>query len=145
MAGPNFVLDKGFFVNAAATVTQWRAAIFDTTSLGDAGIVGDTVKNPTAADTTILGVFQDTVDATKVATGKATANVRILGITRAESDGTTVIVPGDKIAVVITTGQFKKTAGAAGSGALLAGIAMAPAAAVAGTIFDLLLMPGSNV
>jgi Uncharacterized conserved protein (DUF2190) len=88
MAGPNMVLDKGFKIAAAATNVE-----FGRFCKWNAGTTGDTVTtsaapaNPAVAADFIVGVYQETLDATKVATGKATLNVRMLGIARMRSGG----------------------------------------------------------
>lgn len=144
--GPNHVLDKGFYVDPASSAINFGwAAVYSAVSQGNAGVLGDTIKaTPSAGDVYIVGVLQETLDAAKVSTGKASVGVRVLGISRCVSDGSTTIAPGDAVAVA-ADGRFKKTAGAVGSGSPIAGRAASPAAAVAGAVFDMLLTPGGNV
>src|SRR5690242_15303039 len=83
--GPNMVLDKGFYVDAAATnVTFGRFCKMATGTNGDdvTTSAAPTAANPPAVADFIVGVYQETLDATKVATGKATVPVRMMGITR---------------------------------------------------------------
>jgi hypothetical protein len=124
MAGPNYVLDKGFKVAAgAANVEFGRWCKFN------AGTTGDTVTtsgatsaaaNPPAVTDFLVGVYQETLDAAKVTTGKATAGVRMLGISRMRSGaavplGTRVTSDstGRAIPVVLTAGQSMHSGGVA--------------------------------
>lgn len=76
-AGANFVLDKGLPVlstynsSAAAGVLANRLVFFSTGGAID--------LNPTST-TRSVGVVMENIDAVKVATGKAIADVRLLGI-----------------------------------------------------------------
>jgi len=88
MAGPNFAgQDKGYLVNTGSTVTFGLAAAVDRAK--DGRFVKTAVAaNIVATGTEMFaGVFQEDLDAAKVATGKATANVRMFGFTRAISGG----------------------------------------------------------
>lgn len=88
MAGPNFQgLDKGFLVNTGSTVTFGLAAALDRAK--DGRFVKTAVAaNIVATGTEMFaGVFQEDLDAAKVATGKATVSVRMAGISRAISGG----------------------------------------------------------
>jgi hypothetical protein len=130
--GPNFVLDKGFKVNAAATVNAFTAAALDTTDA-----TGGTVITATAS-TRVLGVYQETLDPAKVATGKSTVDVRIMGITRGVTGGAiTIYTP----VYVDASGNFV-TAGA--NPAKQAGIALTGASGAA-QVIDVLLTPGGTV
>jgi hypothetical protein len=130
--GPNYVLDKGFKVNSAATVAFGFAAALDTTDATGASVITST------ASTRVLGVYQETLDAAKVATGKATVEVRIMGITRGVTGGAvTIYTP----VYVDATGAFV-TAGAAGT--KQAGIALTGASGT-GQVIDVLLTPGAAV
>jgi hypothetical protein len=146
MSGPNFILDKGYKVDAAATnVAYGRFAKFLAADATGKTITTATVPAggavPAPADFAI-GVYQDTVDAAKVATGKHVINTRILGISRVVAGGAVVI--GDRIQ---PDAQGRGTALAAagitaGQSEWVAGIALSPAAA-AGDHFDCLLTPGA--
>lgn len=130
--GPNFVLDKGFKVNSSATVNFGGAATLDTSDTS-----GGTVKTATASDI-VIGVYQETLDSTKVSTGKATIDVRIMGITRGVTGGAVTIYT--KV-YVDASGNFV-TAGAAGT--KCAGIALTGASG-SGQVIDVLLTPGGVV
>jgi len=150
--GPNHVLDKGFYIDpASGTVNFGVAAAISGVSQGNVGVLGDTAKVMTTAgpvagavNSPFIGVFQETLDAAKTATGKATASVRVMGISRAQSDGSAVIAVGDRVAVsaLSTLGQFKTIAAVAGTP--FVGIALSPAAATVGAVFDMLIIPGGS-
>jgi hypothetical protein len=113
MAGPNFQgLDKGYLVNTGSTVTFGLAAALDRTK------DGRFVKTAVAANIVatggemFLGVFQETIDAAKVATGKATVNVRMAGISRAVSGG--AITVGAPV-TIDSAGKFVASATSAGT------------------------------
>jgi hypothetical protein len=126
------VLDKGFKVNSSATVNMFTACSLDTTDAS-----GGTVLTATAS-VRVLGVYQETLDAAKVSTGKATVAVRVMGITRGVTGGAvTIYTP----VYVDASGNFV-TAGAAGT--KQAGIALTGAAGAAAVI-DVLLTPGGAV
>lgn len=148
MAGPNCILDKGFYVDPASTVVNFgAAAVYSTVSQGNANVAGDTVKAAATSDTGnfVVGIFQETLDLAKTQIGKASVDVRMLGIARATSDGAGVLAPGDTIVLsAATAGQFKKASASVGNQRIV-GIAMSPAAAVAGAVFDLFLTPGTNL
>jgi hypothetical protein len=80
--GPNYVLAKGFVVDAAATnVKAGRAAIQGSSN---------TVVTTAGAAADVLGVYINEyattgLDAAKIATGKATIGVQLLGIVRVEA------------------------------------------------------------
>lgn len=140
MAGSNYVLDKGFPVlstynsSNANGVTAFRVV--------KAIAATGTIDLAVAATATGLqvGVVQENIDRAKVATGKAVADVRLLGITKVVVDGT----PG-----TINHGT-RVMCGAAGGVVLatttnyLVGIAVGvpSGTAVAGDIIDVLLTPG---
>lgn len=140
MAGSNYVLDKGFPVlstyntSNASGVTAFRVV----KAIAATGTI-DLAVAATAASL-ILGVVQENVDRTKVATGKVVADVRLLGITKVVVDGT----PG-----TINHGT-RVTCGAAGGVVAAAttnyvvGIAVGvpSGTAVAGDIIDVVLTPG---
>lgn len=82
--GPNYVLDKGFFVKSNQTGIKFgKVAIFD------AAATGDRIQLSAASDATAatfpVGIIQEDLDDAKVATGKSQVNVRMLGISRAIS------------------------------------------------------------
>jgi hypothetical protein len=149
--GPNYVLDKGFYVDPATVNQQaFVAAAISGVSQGSTNTLGDTVLTASTAqaggavNSPFIGVYQETLDAAKIATGKATVQVRILGISRAISNGAAALVPGDRVIIeTAATGRFTKAAAVAGTPVV--GIAMTPAAASAGAVFDLLLTPGAQI
>lgn len=77
--GGNMVLDKGYKVlstynaSAAAGVTKFRGVKWVTTDFIDLNVAATTIG---------IGVVQEDIDAAKVLTGKAVANVRMAGITK---------------------------------------------------------------
>lgn len=142
MAGSNYVLDKGFPVlstynsSNANGVTSFRVV----KTVAATG----TIDLAVAATATALqvGVVQENIDRAKVATGKAVADVRLLGITKVVVDsspgtinhGTRVMCGGaGGVIVAATTGSY------------LVGIAVGvpSGTANAGDIIDVLLTPGA--
>jgi hypothetical protein len=142
------ILDKGFYLDPASTAVNFGcAAVFASVSGGNSGVLGDTVKSAATSDGAnfVVGIYQETLDAVKVSTGKATASVRVMGISRAVSDGAAAITVGQSIVLsAATAGQFKGAATAVGNQRMV-GVAMSPAAATAGAVFDLLLTPGGQL
>lgn len=130
--GPNFVLDKGFKVGAASSATFGYACELNTADTTGGGVI------LAAGTNRVLGVFQETLDAAKVATGKATVDVRIMGITRGVTNG---VIAMNAPVFVDATGAFV-AAGAAGT--KQAGIALT-ASAGAGGVIDVLLTPYAAV
>lgn len=131
MSGPNYILDKGYVVAAAATGVDFALAVM----FADAA--GKTVQLTTGATVFTVGVAQDTIDDAKIATGKAVVNVRMIGITRA--------VAGAAFAVGVpmaptAAGKFI-TAVATNR---VCGVALTPAAAD-GDHFNMLLLPGGPI
>jgi hypothetical protein len=148
MAGPNFVLDKGFLVDsAAANVQAFRFAKFATATTGNkvttsAAPTPQATATPPLAAEFILGVYQDELvgmDAAKVATGKATINVRMIGITRCIAGAAVPI--GSQVTSDSTGRAVVIPALTAGQSTWQAGIALT-AAASAGDLIDVLLTPG---
>src|SRR4051812_28570629 len=130
--GPNHVLDKGYLVDASATVAnlvQFRAVILNSSN---------TVVTGAGASADVLGVTQYTAgDAAKIATGKVTVGVRLLGITRWEAGAAVARrarVTSDSSGRCV--GVTRAIAGA--QPAIVAGIAQTPASA-AGDYIDVLL------
>lgn len=74
-AGPNFVLDKAFLAQGSSAYVYGQAVGFGTVPQSCAAI--------SVANTYVLGICQENIDATRVATGKAFINVRMAGIARA--------------------------------------------------------------
>jgi hypothetical protein len=140
--GANYVLDKGYFAlstyngSAAGGVTKYRAVKLGVTSSKT------TFDLNVAVSTLAIGVVQEDVDQLKVATGKAVADVRLLGITKMYANGT----PG-----AIGIGSLI-TCGAAGGAVLAAsgnkvigicvGMTVPGGTVAAGDLIDVLLTPG---
>jgi hypothetical protein len=141
MAGPNYVLDKGFYVDAAATnVAFGRWCKFATGTTGDkvTTSAATAAANPPAVADFLVGVYQETLDAAKVATGKATIGVRMMGITRMVAGAAVTI--GSRV-TSDSTGRAIAAAPTAGQSFWSGGIALT-AAAAANDVIDVLLTPG---
>jgi hypothetical protein len=138
MAGPNFVLDKGYKVKSSATVANVAMNRFVQHDTADT--TGQTCTSVSGAGVRVLGVSQETLDSAKIATGKAGIAVRLLGLARVVSDGSgTAIAIGDLV-TTDASGRAVKVASTVGSKEV-AGVAQTPSSA-AGTIIDVLLTPG---
>jgi hypothetical protein len=125
----NYVLSKGFTVPVGQTVTFGICAVQG---------AGNQVAQTAGAAAQVLGVYQETLDAAKVATGKATVGVQILGIAR--------VVAGAAVsrgAKVTTDASGRAVAGGA-AGTNSFGIAWSPASAL-GDIIEVLLTPGNTM
>jgi len=94
MAGSNYVLSKGIKVlstynsSAAAGVTPYRCVKTAT---------GQTVDLNATAATISLGVIQDSIDVSKVVSGKAVANVAMQGICKVYVTTAASLVIGSKV------------------------------------------------
>ncbi len=132
--GGNFVLDKGYVVaddyNSSSSdgVEAYRAV----------DLSSDEIDLQTTAGDAIIGVVQEDIDADKVATGKAVASVRLMGITKMRVNGT----PG-------SINQMSKVAAGAAGGAILAttgdvpiGINLTSGTIAEDDLIDVLLTPG---
>src|SRR2546421_3266876 len=95
----DYILDKGFQVlstynsSAAGGVTRYRAvklAVSSSTTFIDLNV---------AATTMSIGVVQEDIDQVKVATGKAVAGVRLLGVSWCYVQTGTSIVIGSRVTV----------------------------------------------
>lgn len=126
MAGPNYVLDKGFITDSLVNFGEFVILTANT----------HVTKQTVAAQTVLHGVAQfSIVDATKLATGKVQLDVRLMGISRVIAD--VAIARGAKVAV--NAAGHATVAGVAGTAVV--GYAMTPAVNV-GDFIDLLLTPG---
>jgi hypothetical protein len=125
----NFVLDKGYIVEGTAAAVAFRFV-----AMGATETACD--LTPTAGQL-VLGVIMENIDAAKVTTGKATANVRVLGI--APVTASAAITLGAEVA----TGTDGRAATAATTNRV-AGVAL-QAAAAAGDIINVLLTPAGRV
>lgn len=143
--GAGYVLDKGFPVlatyNGSSTngVTPYRA-VKPAVSGGVSYIDLDV-----AATTQPLGVVQETIDATKVATGKAVADVRLLGITKMYANTTPgAIAIGSPIAVGNAGGAvLAATGGTNYVIGICVGMTAPGGTVAAGDLIDVLLTPSA--
>lgn len=143
MAGPSYVLDKAFEVlatynsSAAAGVLAYRCV----TAVSTTG----KIDLQATATNRVTGVVQENIDATKVALGKAQADVRLLGITKVRvSDTPGTIVIGS---VVAASGTAANSGGVklAVSTNIPLGVVVGPCPVgtpAAGDLIDVLLTPG---
>lgn len=102
-AGPNFVLDKGYLAQGTAAYTYGMPVTF--------GSVTQSVAQITVADSYVVGICQENIDATRVTTGKAVISVRMMGIARAIVGA--AVAKGDPL-TVDATGRFIKQTTAGG-------------------------------
>lgn len=135
-AGANMVLDKGWLVlstynsSAAAGVTKFRTVKH--------GATAGTIDLSVADTDVIIGVVQEDIDAAKVATGKATANVRMQGITSLYCTTAASVVLGSK--VTPSTGGGVKLAA---TGDVPCGVVVGITGTLAdGNIIQVMLTPG---
>lgn len=143
MAGSNYVLDKGFPVlstyNSSSTngVQAFRFVKLNTTGTID-------LCTAATAATPYLGVVQENVDQTKVATGKVVADVRLLGISKVVVQTATSLTIGARV----MCGNAGGAVLAATAGSYVAGIIVGtdPSAGTiaAGDIVDVLLTPANQ-
>jgi hypothetical protein len=137
--GPNFVLDKGFKVAAAAAnVAFGRLCKFNAAEDGDVVTTSAAPAAPAVAADYIVGVYQETIDAAKITTGKAVVGVRVMGVSRvvagaAIAKGTPFTSDATGRAIPIPAGTTNRWQ---------AGIAWT-AATNAGDVIDALLTPGA--
>jgi len=140
-SGSNMVLDKGFLVlstynsSATAGVTAFRCVKVDTVT----GIID---LNATATQISI-GVVQENIDAAKVATGKAVADVRMMGITKLRvSDTPGSIVIGSRVAPSGTGANAGGVKLAVTTNAVIGICVGLTGTVAAGDLIDVLLTPG---
>lgn len=143
MAGANYVLDKGFQVlstynsSAAAGVTAYRCVTANSSS--------GKIDLQATATNRVTGIVQENIDQAKVATDKAVADVRLMGISKVRvSDTPGTIVIGSLVAASGTSGN----AGGVKLGVstnIPVGIVVGPVpigTPAAGDLIDVLLTPG---
>jgi hypothetical protein len=129
------VIDKGWKVlstynsSNAAGVTKFRGVKFASTDHIDLNVAATTIG---------LGVVQEDIDQAKVATGKAVANVRMMGITKLVVQTATSIAVGARI----TLGNAGGAVIAASTNQVVGICVGAPATVDAGDLIDVLLTPG---
>lgn len=136
--GSNTVLDKGFKVlttynsSNANGVTPYRCVAFG---------AGGTIDLNATDTVGCVGVVQETIDRTKVATGDADANVRVLGISLVYVTTATSIVLGSKV-TPSTNGGVKLAA----TGDVPLGVVVGITGTIAdGDLIQVLITPGMPV
>jgi hypothetical protein len=124
MSGPNFLLDKSYIVDAAATNVEFGRFAKYSNVAGDR-ITTSAAPAAVAAADMIVGVYQDDIDAADVLTGKAVNTVRMLGISRVQAGGT--FAAGDRV-TSDANGKAVAASAAAGASKWVGGIALTPGA-----------------
>ena len=138
-------LDKGMLVlatynsSAAAGVTAFRCVKYSVS--GSTTFVD--LQTSASAGALSIGVVQDALDQVDVATGKATANVRIGGITKVYANTTPgAIAIGSKVMCGSAGGVIlAATSGSAVLG-ICVGMSVPGGTVAAGDLIDVLLTPG---
>lgn len=136
-AGANFVLDKGLPVistyNSSSTngVQKFRLVKF--------GATAGTIDLNVASNTRSIGVVQEDIDVAKVATGKAVADVRMMGITTVVCTTAASVVLGSLVMSSTTGGVLL----AATTGNIPIGVVVGITGTLAdGNLIQILLTPG---
>jgi hypothetical protein len=133
--GPNYVLDKGFIAQGATAYAFGEILVPGTATQTCA-------RATTAGALNFLGVCQDSVDQTKIATGKVEVSVRLLGISRVIAGGT--ITTGSRVTNDTSARAVAVTRAAAGAQpAPILGIALT-GTVTTGEQIDVLLTPGAT-
>ena len=117
--------------SAAAGVTRYRGV-----KIG----AGDTIDLNVAATTMGIGVVQEDIDQVDVATGKAVANVRVIGVSKLYVQTAASIVQGSRLTLGTAGGAVIGASGNQQVGINLSSITVA-----AGDLIDVLLTPGAVV
>jgi hypothetical protein len=134
--GPNYVLSKGFLAEGSAAFTKGEIVVMGT------AVQGVARATSTGATNAFLGVVADTVEATKVTTGKAEVTIDILGITRVIAGA--AITKGAKLTNDTSCRATPITRAAAGAQPQnVLGIALTTTSTV-GEHIDVLLTPGAS-
>lgn len=94
-AGPNSLLDKGYLATGSALYQYGQPVTYAAAAQSCAPI--------SVANTYVLGVCQENIDAVRVTTGKAIINIRTMGLARALSGA--AFAKGDPL-TVDATGRF---------------------------------------
>lgn len=129
MPGPNMVLDKGMYPDAASNSFKCQKLV--TTAKEHVTEAG--------AGEPVFGVLQETVSSDDVTNGRV-ANIRVMGISRCIADGAITI--GDKLEAGATGYVSKATATTAKQ--YQVGIALTTVT-TAGDHIDVLLTPGVQI
>jgi hypothetical protein len=133
--GAHCILDVGWKVlstynsSAAAGVTKYR---------GVKTATGDTIDLNVAATTVGFGIVQEDIDQVDVATGKAVANVRVLGVSKMVVQTAASIAIGS----LVTCGNAGGAVIAASTNKVVGLVIGAPGTIAAGDLIDVLLTPG---
>lgn len=130
MAGPNYVLDKGFVAGGA--ITQYRGVVLSATA--------ESVTQASSAGVQALGIAQDTVISSADATNSRVADVRILGISRCIAGAA---ITTERRMVLDNQGRVVPAAATTAKQNQV-GIALQTASA-AGDHVDVLLTPGVQI
>lgn len=140
------ILDKGYPVlstynsSAAAGVVAFRVVKFSPT----AGQPFIDVQTASGSTNTWLGVVQENIDQNDVATGKAIANVRVMGVSKVVVNAT----PGTiNYGTRVMAGSTGGVIAAASAGSQIVGIVVGMSStsnAAAGDLIDVLLTPGAQ-
>lgn len=126
----NFVyLDKGYLIEGSAAAVAYRFVSMGTTDQG--------VDITPTLGQLVLGVCMENIDATKVTTGKAVADIRLMGIAPV-TVGTTPVTLGVEVST-----QTDGRAIPALSTHRVAGIALQ--AGATGEIINVLLTPAGRI
>lgn len=139
--GQNYVLDKGHLATGA-TAYAVGEIVTPIAGSGTLSTVLNSIQRATAANANIQYVVMEDLDTTRLATGKAVLDCRLMGIARvltgaAVTKGTRV--GNDTTARAVTVAQ----AGAGVVPKVVLGIALTDATA-AGQFIDVLLTPGAT-
>jgi hypothetical protein len=126
----NYVLAQGFSIPAGQTVTYGLCAVQGS---------GNRVAQTAGAAAQVLGVFIETVDTAKVATGKVVAGVQLMGEARVIAGA--AVSRGDHLTTDASGRAVTKTKAIAGAQPGNSfGVAMTPASS-AGDIIEVILTP----
>jgi hypothetical protein len=127
----NYGLDKGYIVNTGQTVTKGVACIVSGAN--------NTVSTA-GANAIVLGIYQETLDAAKVATGKATVGVRLTGVAHCVAGAG---VTRNTRVKTDSNGKITPFVGTAGTVENCVGIVLETGST--GDIVEVLLTPGASV
>lgn len=127
MAGPNYVLDKGF--TAGGAIGRFRCV----TMVGGTGADSQNVVVADAQGEQVIGVCQEETSAGDATNGRV-VDVRLMGISRVVNGLAVAINPG-----TVVTASANGGVEAAAAADLVLGIAVSGAPATAGTHLDVLI------
>jgi hypothetical protein len=134
--GPNYVLSKGFLAEGSAAYDKGEIVVMGTAEQA----VGRATTS--AATNAFVGVVMDTLDVTKVTTGKAQVSIAIMGIARVKAGA--AITKGAKLTNDTSARAVTVTRAAAGAQPQnIIGIAQT-SCSNANEHVDVLLTPGGS-